>query len=80
MTFDEKFGELGLEEEESMVTVTDNLRFFYTICCNIIFDTVIYNMSLSYSPENELFKQWGKPPRPSMFTGLFWGVGDANNE
>lgn len=70
MTSEERFGELGFEEEESMVTITDNLRVYYNIYCNIIFDNVIYNMSLSCLPENELFRQWGKPPRPSVFAAL----------
>lgn len=80
MTSEEKFGELGLEEEEIMVTITDNLRFFYNIYCNIIFDTVIYNTSLSYSPENELFKQWGKPPRPNIFIALFLSGGGCKQQ
>lgn len=65
-----------------MVTITGNLRLFYNIYCNIIFDTVIYNMSLSYSPENELFKQWGKPPRPNIFIALFfeWWVMQTTSE
>lgn len=57
MTSEERFGELGFEEEESMVTITDNLRVYYNIYCNIIFDNVIYNMSLSCLPENELCRQ-----------------------